>query len=180
MLDWIDNNLRSTLMKSQQFEVTRHLELAPREDLGEWTKFKQRHPRPANVPLLSCGRIQKSRRYQRAMTEPVVRHHGPEARQDRSRGRAAVSFNSFTAFEGSPLALSPPKLFTHDTTQDSLERLLPFLDEGSKRVVDESLVIGATCGVCLISKPGEDVLIEADGDTGLAGSRRNDGAAFGI
>jgi len=76
--------------------------------------------------------------------------------------------------------LSSPKLFAHDTAQDSLQRLLPFLDEGSKRVVDESLVVGAADGVCLIPKSGQDVFIEANGDAGLAGSRRKGEATFGI
>jgi hypothetical protein len=49
-----------------------------------------------NVPLLSCGRIQKSRRHQVEASEPVVLHHGRAARRCKPYG-AAVSFNGFTA-----------------------------------------------------------------------------------
>ena len=63
-------------------------------------KNRNRHGRchgPPNVPLLSCGRIQKFTTRPEATSEPVVYHHGREGGRGRQRRRAAVCFNSLLA-----------------------------------------------------------------------------------
>ena len=54
-----------------------------REHAAQRSKTKARSRRHismglSNVPLLSCGRIQKTRSCRRAQPEPVVHHHGRE------------------------------------------------------------------------------------------------------
>lgn len=70
------------------------------------------------------------------------------------------------------------QLFANHSAQNRLERLLLLSNKESKRVVDLGLVIPASRRMGLVSKPSKDVLIQSDGDTGFAGARGNDGAAF--
>ena len=71
--------------------------------------------RPPNVPLLSCGRIQKPRRHQMATSEPVVHHHGRQAERCRSRRGAAVRFNSLLGGARSVAVLARNRPYSLET-----------------------------------------------------------------
>ena len=72
------------------------------------------------------------------------------------------------------LVLAARKLLAEDPAQSPFERLLPIGDVFPEREVDERLVVAAPRGVDSLAKPGEHVVVEANGDAGLSrGNRQN-------
>jgi len=49
-----------------------------------------------------------------------------------------------------------------------------------QRLVDQRLIVAAASLVDLVAKPVQNVGVDADGDTRLAGGRLHDGSAFGV
>jgi len=101
----------------------------------------------------------------------------PANRQDRAR---QLQCPCWAAFAPLPLTLSAAKLFAHDTTKNSLKGLLPFLNQCSKGIIDEGLVVGVISGVRLVPKPREDVIVQTDRDASLAGAQWNDRTPLGL
>jgi hypothetical protein len=54
------------------------------------------------------------------------------------------------------------------------------LDIVAEDVVDEGLIVSATCEMNLLAKPVEDVVVEADGDAGFVGAEGSNRAAFAL
>src|SRR5882757_6691933 len=79
-----------------------------------------------------------------------------------------------------PFAIGPAQFLADDATKHDLERFLTILNEGPEGIVDLGLVVPASCQVGLLSKPVEHVVVEANGDAGLARRRRHNGAASGV
>src|SRR5450631_4799887 len=73
----------------------------------------------------------------------------------------------------SAFALSALQFLSDDAAQNGLEGFLSLLDECAQRIVDQRLIVPSAGRVDLVTKPLEQIVVEANRDAGLARGRRD-------
>jgi hypothetical protein len=72
------------------------------------------------------------------------------------------------------------KLLPHDTAQGCFNGLGWRIDQLPQRLIDQRLVIAAAGVIYLLVKPGDDVVVQTDGDARLAGRHTEHRTALGV
>src|SRR5437016_11671591 len=85
------------------------------------------------------------------------------------------SFAAQSCLSGCPLTV-PRQLLPEDASNRRFERLRPRAGMLAERCVDQGLVTAAADGVSFPAEPRQDVVVEPNGDAGLAWRRLQDGA----
>src|SRR5271167_91881 len=93
--------------------------------------------------------------------------------------RLSSRLRTFSPSEGTCfLSAGVAQFFPDDAAKRGFQRLLCAPNVLPKSVVDKALVVTTAGPVHLLPKPVENVVIEPDGDSGLALRHRHDGSAF--